>query len=174
MNINISDYHQSRINNQGKHAWWSFFPKKVSRYLYFFQKISIADVWLGSKCASVILSTPPSYFCVRIIKTSRFLFLLPLHSMYWSLHLFLCILWVVYQTVLNIVLLFHIIFFFLTKSVLPSWHLFLCFIFISKIVAANDSTFKYLPVFFEVFLFHEIRWTKYQKVLIFSSRYFME
>ena len=147
-----------------------------SRYL-FFQKRSVADVWLGSKYTSDS-TTPPNYFCVRIMKTSRFLFLLSLHSMHWSQHLFLCILRVVYQTVLGIVLLFQIIFLLLAMSVLPSHqHLFHCF-FISflfvKMLLQMTLAFIYLSAFSEVFLFHEITWTKYQKVLIFSSPYFMK
>ena len=42
------------------------------------------------------------------------------------------------------------------ESTASCQHLFLCFIFICKIVAANDSAFNYLSVFSEVFLFHEI------------------
>ena len=96
-------------------------------------------------------------FPMRIKTTSWFLFTLPLHSMHWSHHHFLSILWVMYQTVLDVALLFHIIFLHLAKSVLP-WcqHLFLYIIFICKNVTANGSAFNCLLVFFEVFLFHEI------------------
>ena len=40
------------------------------------------------------------------------------------------------------------------------------------LLQTTAHTFNYLSgFFFEVSLFHEIAWTKYQKVLIFSSRF---
>ena len=93
-------------------------------------------------------------FCVRIIKTSRFLFLLPLQSMNWPHHLFLYILWVIYQTVQDIVLLFHTIFILLAMSVLPPCqHLFICIISFIKMTHSCISLFV---GFLESFLFHEI------------------
>ena len=110
-----------------------------SHYLFFFTK-DPSQKFDQVLHASLILSTPPNYFCVRIIKTSRFLFLFPQAFMYWSKYLLLCILSVVHQTVLDIALLFHIIFILLAKSVLSSCqHLFLYFIFICKNVIANPN-----------------------------------
>ena len=45
---------------------------------------------------------------------------------------------------------------------------FISFSFV-KILLQTTHVFNYLSLFSEIFLFHEITWTKYQKVLIFSS-----
>ena len=110
-----------------------------NRYL-FFQKRSVADVWLRSKYTSDS-TTPPNYFCVRIMKTFRFLFLLSLHSMHWSQHLFLCILRVVYQTVLGILFSNNIPSSCYVSAAITSTFvsLFLYFIFVCKNVTANDA-----------------------------------
>ena len=133
--------------------------------IFFIQKSSITDVWLGSKCASD--SIQPSLF---LLGNNKYLpvfifFATAFHALVTTsfyLYLLSCLLNSTGYC------------FTFSHNITSFVNIFLYFIFICKNVTANDSAFNYLSVFFEVFLFHEITWTKYQKVLIFSSRYFMK
>ena len=122
-----------------------------SRYIFFFRKGSLY-MFDRVLTAPLILSIASRYFCMIIIKTFRFLFLLALQSMNWLQHLFIYTLWVVYQTVQDIVLIFLTVFLLLAKSVLPSYqHLFLYIIFICKNITVNDSCISFFVGFLESF-----------------------